>query len=119
MSNTNTNTSSNSNYIDPMATAIAYCETQLSHDDTTDTDIASQYHYYYTRMIEYIQNKLWHQCTIIILQYLLLLLSSSKNDNNNTIDFYTNVIRIIQSKIHPLAYARMVVLVNTITRDFY
>lgn len=62
-----------------------------------------------------IENKLWHQCTILILQYLTTSVSSSSSTNESWQELYTTIIAPIQTKIHPLAYARMVVLIATTT----
>ena len=87
-------------YVDPMATAIRYCEQQQQQQQQPD---------YYPRLIQSIQDKLWHQCTIIILQHLLSTATAMSKESRY--DFYTQVISTIQTKIHPLAYARMVVLI--------
>ena len=89
-------------YVDPMATAIRYCEQQQQQQQQQQPD-------YYPRLIQSIQDKLWHQCTIIILQHLLSTATTMSKESRY--DFYTQVISTIQTKIHPLAYARMVVLI--------
>ena len=91
--------------------------------DTEQPPTPLPHEYYTTRLQQYIQDKLWHQCTIVLLQYLTCIITESESSSSLTTttttttatqlhELYTTVLTpMIQSKIHPLAYARMIVLI--------
>jgi PCI domain len=130
--------------VDPFAVAISYCEheiqawqavvatttmTTMTPPNVNDTSGGSSNNNnnkdemieLLQQMVTYIQQKLWHQLTITLLQFLLLSLllpARSVVDSVTTLPvvgnvelFYRNVIQTVQNKLHPLAVARMTVLI--------
>jgi PCI domain len=102
--------SSSSGVIDPFAAAVSFCESQLSLPSNDATIRLS-----FEQMIALMQQKLWHQFTIVVLEYLLRLPSSSSSSIDATTmeSFYRNVVRTVQNRLHPLALARMTVLTTS------
>lgn len=93
--------------IDPFAAAASFCESQLQQADATN-------HESFQQMLTLMQQKLWHQFTIVVLEYLLKIPSSPSSVDATTMEaFYRNVVLTVQNHLHPLALARMTVLTTS------
>jgi hypothetical protein len=120
--------------VDPFAVAISYCEQEIQAwqavvttttmtmtppnvNDTSggnNNNNKDEMLKLLQQMVTYIQQKLWHQLTITLLQFLVLSLLPTPPESvdvGNVELFYRNVIQTVQNKLHPLAVARMTVLI--------
>jgi 26S proteasome regulatory subunit N9 len=98
-----------SSYVDRTAAAIEHCEAlAVRHPAMAES---------YTQMASYLHDKLWHQLTLVVLQ----VLSVTDESTNTTavtavaaaaaVELYDKVVLVVDGKLHPLALARMAVLV--------
>jgi PCI domain len=99
--------SSSSGVTDPFAAAVSFCEAQMQQ---LRLDVVTQGSF--EQMKALMQQKLWHQFTVVVLEYLLKL-PSSASDAATIEAFYRNVVRTVQNQLHPLALARMTVLTTS------
>ena len=97
-------------YIDATAGAVEHCETMAQEFP----DLAD---YYYRRMADFCQHKLWHQLTMRILEFVHDGPHTSRTTpdtgTHTYLALYDKVVTPIDAKLHPLSLARMASAVAT------
>lgn len=101
-----------SSFVDPTSGLVEYCQTMAG----TFTDLAEPY---YDKMASYCQSKLWHQLTLLVLEFfaakntLRVVNAGAGADgttsitSNTFLGVYNNIILKVAAKLNPLAMARM------------
>lgn len=102
-------------YVDRTAAAVEYCQSAAGRYPAQAT--------VYQTLQSHLQNKLWHQLTVLLLQ--VLSSSSSSNSRSETsgptektvadadadaAELYDKVVLAVDAKLHPVSVARMAVL---------
>jgi 26S proteasome regulatory subunit N9 len=107
-----------STFVDPTSGLVEYCQTMAG----TFTDLAEPY---YDKMISYCQSKLWHQLTLLVLEFFaakntLRVVDATDGSNtpsNTFLGVYNNIVLKVAAKLNPLALARMAAEVSYLSLD--
>lgn len=94
-------------YVDPTAGAVEHCESMaLVHPDLAET--------YYKPMASLVQQKLWHQLTLLMLQFVqdtTTLRRTTAEGVHLYLALYDRVVLCVDSKLNPLHLARIAAFV--------
>mmetsp|Transcript_15658 Transcript_15658/g.43905 ORF Transcript_15658/g.43905 Transcript_15658/m.43905 type:complete len:432 (-) Transcript_15658:141-1436(-) len=101
-----------SSYVDPTSGSVVHCEAMANEfPDLAET--------YYEKIAQYCQQKLWHQLTLLLLEFLNNKDATLKTtgSSNTFIQLYEDVVQAVSSKLQPLALARIASAVAIGTLD--
>jgi 26S proteasome regulatory subunit N9 len=107
-----------STFVDPTSGLVEYCQTMAG----TFTDMAEPY---YDKMASYCQSKLWHQLTLLVLEFFAAKNTlrvvdadeTSSSSSNTFLGVYNHIVLKVAAKLNPLALARMAAEVAFLSLD--
>jgi 26S proteasome regulatory subunit N9 len=107
-----------STFVDPTSSLVEYCEIMSG----TFADLAEPY---YDKMVSYCQSKLWHQLTLLVLEFFAakntLRVVDAKDGaastSNTFLGVYNHIVLKVAAKLNPLALARMAAEVAYLSLD--
>lgn len=98
-----------STYVDATSVSVEHCEAMAHHF----TDLSGPY---YTKFASYCQQKLWHQLTLLMLEFVCELPSAGDVETlrplptefpNTYMALYQKVVLVVASKLNPLSLCRI------------
>jgi 26S proteasome regulatory subunit N9 len=107
-----------STFVDPTSGLVEYCQTMAG----TFPDMAEPY---YDKMVSYCQAKLWHQLTLLVLEFfaakntlrVVAAADGTTSSSNTFFGVYNHIVLKVAAKLNPLALARMAAEVSYLSLD--
>ena len=113
--NNNNNNNKMIGYTDRTAGAVEHCESMIQQHHGSSAVVVQTYE----KLVDGLQRKLWHQCTLLLLDMLQqptvfhnhTTSTTTDQDHDSFLGLYDKVVLCIESKLNPLSVAQMAALV--------